>query len=70
MTRFLFLATIFCVTFEKVHWSIGGTLTLADVLTRSSSARSRSTGSPRATASSRDRRHRARVRPARSSPST
>jgi O-antigen ligase len=33
MTRFLFLATIFCVTFEKVHWSIGGTLTLADVLT-------------------------------------
>ncbi len=33
MTRFLFLATIFSVTFEKVHWSVGGTLTLADVLT-------------------------------------
>jgi hypothetical protein len=33
VTRFLFLATIFCVTFEKVHWSIGGTVTLADVLT-------------------------------------
>jgi hypothetical protein len=33
MTRFFFLATIFCVTFEKVHWSIGGTVTLADVLT-------------------------------------
>ena len=33
MTRFLFLATIFSVTFEKVHWQVGGTLTLADVLT-------------------------------------
>ena len=33
MTRFLFLATLFCVTFEKVHWNVGGTLTLADVLT-------------------------------------
>jgi hypothetical protein len=33
VTRFLFLATIFSVTFEKVHWSVGGTLTLADVLT-------------------------------------
>ena len=33
MTRCLFLATIFSVTFEKVHWSVGGTLTLADVLT-------------------------------------
>ena len=33
ITSFLFFATIFCVTFEKVHWSIGGTLTLADVLT-------------------------------------
>jgi hypothetical protein len=33
VTRFLFLATIFCVTFEKVHWQAGGTLTLADVLT-------------------------------------
>jgi O-antigen ligase len=33
VTRFLFLATIFCVTFEKVHWSVGGTITIADVLT-------------------------------------
>ncbi|HEV8688300.1 MAG TPA: hypothetical protein VGQ84_13550, partial [Gaiellaceae bacterium] len=33
MTRFLFLATVFSVTFEKVHWSVGGTVTLADVLT-------------------------------------
>jgi O-antigen ligase len=33
VTRFLFLATLFCVTFEKVHWNVGGTLTLADVLT-------------------------------------
>ena len=33
MTHFLFLATVFSVTFEKVHWSVGGTLTLADVLT-------------------------------------
>jgi O-Antigen ligase len=33
VTRFLFLATIFSVTFEKVHWQVGGTLTLADVLT-------------------------------------
>jgi O-antigen ligase len=33
VTRFLFLATVFSVTFEKVHWSVGGTLTLADVLT-------------------------------------
>jgi O-antigen ligase len=33
MTRFLFLATLFCITFEKVHWSVAGTVTLADVLT-------------------------------------
>jgi O-antigen ligase len=33
VTRFLFFATLFCVTFEKVHWNVGGTLTLADVLT-------------------------------------
>jgi O-antigen ligase len=33
VTRVLFLATLFCVTFEKVHWNVGGTLTLADVLT-------------------------------------
>jgi hypothetical protein len=29
----LFLATAFCVTFEKVHWAVAGTVTLADVLT-------------------------------------
>jgi O-antigen ligase len=29
----LFLATAFCVTFEKVHWEVAGTVTLADVLT-------------------------------------
>jgi O-antigen ligase len=33
VTRFLFFATLFCVTFEKVHWEVGGTLTLADVFT-------------------------------------
>ncbi|MHB8642314.1 MAG: O-antigen ligase family protein [Gaiellaceae bacterium] len=29
----LFLATLFCVTFEKVHWNVGGSVALADVLT-------------------------------------
>ncbi len=32
MTRFLFLATVFSVTFEKVHWSVAGQVSLADVL--------------------------------------
>jgi O-antigen ligase len=32
ITRFLFLATIFCVTFEKVHWNVAGTVSLADIL--------------------------------------
>jgi O-antigen ligase len=32
ITRFLFLATIFCVTFEKVHWNVAGTVSLADLL--------------------------------------
>ncbi len=32
-TPFLLLATAFCVTFEKVHWSLGGDVSLADVLT-------------------------------------
>ena len=32
ITRFLFLATIFCVTFEKVHWNVAGAVSLADVL--------------------------------------
>jgi O-antigen ligase len=29
----LFLAAVFCATFEKVHWSIAGTVYLADVTT-------------------------------------
>ena len=32
-TSFCFLATLFCVTFEKVHWNVGGDLGIADVLT-------------------------------------
>jgi hypothetical protein len=31
-TSFLFLASIFCVTFEKIHWTFAGTVSLADVL--------------------------------------
>ena len=31
-TSFLFLASVFCVTFEKVHWNVAGTVSLADVL--------------------------------------
>jgi O-antigen ligase len=33
VTDFFFFATFFCVTFEKVHWSIAGTVGIADVLT-------------------------------------
>ncbi len=33
VTAFLLFATLFSVTFEKVHWSISGSLGLADVLT-------------------------------------
>ncbi len=33
ITGALFLATLLCVTFEKVHWSIAGAVSLADVLT-------------------------------------
>jgi Zn-dependent protease with chaperone function len=29
----LLLATFFCVTFEKVHWNVAGTVRIADVLT-------------------------------------
>jgi O-antigen ligase len=29
----LFLATLFCVTFEKVHWNVGGSISIADLLT-------------------------------------
>ena len=32
ITPFLFLAGVFSVTFEKVHWNIAGTVSLADVL--------------------------------------
>jgi hypothetical protein len=32
VTSFLFLATVFCVTFEKVHWNLAGAVSLADVL--------------------------------------
>jgi O-Antigen ligase len=31
-TSFFFIASLFCVTFEKLHWSIAGTVSLADVL--------------------------------------
>ncbi len=31
-TRFFFLATVFAVTFEKVHWNVAGTVSLADIL--------------------------------------
>jgi O-antigen ligase/polysaccharide polymerase Wzy-like membrane protein len=33
LTSFFFLAAVFCCTFEKVHWSAGGAVSLADVLT-------------------------------------
>jgi O-antigen ligase len=32
-TRVLFLATLFCVTWEKVHWDVAGAVGIADVLT-------------------------------------
>ena len=32
LRSFLFLASVFCVTFEKVHWKFAGTVSLADVL--------------------------------------
>jgi O-antigen ligase len=32
VTRFLFFATIFCVTFEKVRWNVAGNVSLADIL--------------------------------------
>jgi len=33
VTDFFFFATFFCITFEKVHWNIAGTVGIADVLT-------------------------------------
>src|SRR5438477_8005066 len=32
LTSWFFLATVFCCTFEKVHWSFGAAVSLADVL--------------------------------------
>jgi O-antigen ligase len=32
LTRFFFFATVFCVTFEKLHWDVAGTLDLVDIL--------------------------------------
>jgi O-antigen ligase len=32
LTNFFFLATLFCCTFEKVHWSFGGAIALSDIL--------------------------------------
>jgi hypothetical protein len=33
VTDWIFLAALFCATFEKVHWEIAGAVTLTDVLT-------------------------------------
>jgi O-antigen ligase len=33
LTGFLLLATLFCVTFEKLHWNVAGELAIADVTT-------------------------------------
>jgi O-antigen ligase len=33
LVRFLFLATLFSMTFERLHWSVGGNLALSDLLT-------------------------------------
>jgi hypothetical protein len=32
-SRFLFLAALFSVTFEKLHWNVAGAVSLADILT-------------------------------------
>jgi O-antigen ligase len=32
VASFFFLATLFCCTFEKVHWNFGGQLALSDIL--------------------------------------
>jgi O-antigen ligase len=32
VTSFFFLATVFCCTFEKIHWNIAGSVNLSDVL--------------------------------------
>jgi O-antigen ligase len=33
LTSALFLATLFCVTWEKVHWNVAGSVGIADILT-------------------------------------
>jgi O-antigen ligase len=33
LVRFLFLATLFSITFERLHWSFAGNLSLSDLLT-------------------------------------
>src|SRR5690242_1494059 len=33
VTDFFFFATFFCITFEKVHWNVAGSVGIADVLT-------------------------------------
>jgi O-antigen ligase len=33
VTGWLFLATLFCITWEKVHWNVAGAVGIADVLT-------------------------------------
>jgi O-Antigen ligase len=33
LTDFFFFATFFCVTFEKVHWNVAGTVEVSDILT-------------------------------------
>jgi O-antigen ligase len=32
LTSFFFLATLFCCTFEKVHWNFGSAITVSDIL--------------------------------------
>src|SRR5919109_1933280 len=32
-TRILFFATLFCVTFEKIHWNLAGSVSVADFVT-------------------------------------
>ena len=32
VTSFFFLATLFCCTFEKVHWNLGSSINLSDIL--------------------------------------
>ena len=32
VTSFFFLATLFCATFEKVHWTFAGNVSIADIL--------------------------------------